>query len=79
MKSNDISPTTQTKNHCLEFLSDRLNLEMAGTMAASSGGLDWATFLKPFLSVNSENSNKNELFDLCTAILKRYNSTFGYL
>lgn len=41
-------------------------------MAASSGGVDWDTFLKPFLSVTSEISNKTDLLDLCTAILKRY-------
>ncbi|KAJ8940310.1 hypothetical protein NQ318_014383 [Aromia moschata] len=34
---------------------------MADAMAASSGGVDWATILKPFLSANYETSNKAEL------------------
>lgn len=41
-------------------------------MAASSGGADWGAFLKPFLSVTSEITNKNDLLELCTAIIKRY-------
>lgn len=41
-------------------------------MAACSGGVDWATFMKPFLLANSEISNKTELLDLCNAIIKRY-------
>ncbi|KAJ8931539.1 hypothetical protein NQ314_015528 [Rhamnusium bicolor] len=43
---------------------------MADAMAASSGGVDWATILKPFLSANYETSNKTELIDLCSAIVK---------
>ncbi|KAJ8985586.1 hypothetical protein NQ317_015077 [Molorchus minor] len=43
---------------------------MADAMAASSGGVDWATILKPFLSANYKTSNKVELLELCTAIVK---------
>lgn len=45
---------------------------MADEMAASSGGIDWSAFLKPFLSVSSDVSNKTDLLNLCTAIVKRY-------
>lgn len=44
---------------------------MADAMAANSGGVDWATFLKPFLSVTNDISNKNDLLDLCATILRR--------
>ncbi|CAG9835872.1 unnamed protein product [Diabrotica balteata] len=40
------------------------------TMAASSGGVDWTTVLKPFLSKNYETSNTAELIELCSAIVK---------
>ncbi|KAG5896473.1 hypothetical protein JTB14_005854 [Gonioctena quinquepunctata] len=43
---------------------------MADAMAASSGGVDWTSVLKPFLSVNYETSNKAELIELCSAIVK---------
>lgn len=42
------------------------------TMAASSGGVDWTTVLKPFLSKNYESSNPAEVIELCSAIVKRY-------
>lgn len=48
------------------------NLQMADTMAENSGEVDWATFLKPFLSVNNDISNKADLLDLCATILNRY-------
>ncbi|XP_056641011.1 E3 ubiquitin-protein ligase UBR4 isoform X2 [Diorhabda sublineata] len=40
------------------------------TMAASSGGVDWTSVLKPFLSKNYETSNTAELIELCSAIVK---------
>ncbi|CAH1990558.1 unnamed protein product [Acanthoscelides obtectus] len=43
---------------------------MADAMAASSGGVDWATILKPFLSSNYDYSNKTELLELCSAVIK---------
>ncbi|XP_074029001.1 E3 ubiquitin-protein ligase-like protein poe [Leptinotarsa decemlineata] len=43
---------------------------MADAMAASSGGVDWTSVLKPFLSANYETSNKTELIELCSAIVK---------
>lgn len=49
---------------------------MEDAMAASSGGVDWDTFLKPFLSVTSENSYKTDLLDLCSVILKRYSNIY---
>lgn len=57
-------------------MSSLLKLQMADAMAASSGGVDWATILKPFLSVNYETSNKAELIELCSAIVKRYVNHF---
>lgn len=54
-----------------------LKLQMADAMAASSGGVDWATILKPFLSTNNETSNKAELLELCSAIIKRYCNLFS--
>ncbi|CAH1119052.1 unnamed protein product [Phaedon cochleariae] len=45
-------------------------LQMADAMAASSGGVDWSSVLKPLLSANYETSNKSELIELCSAIIK---------
>lgn len=47
---------------------------MADAMAANSGGIDWSTFLKPFLSLSSDVSSKTDLLNLCTSIVKRYNN-----
>lgn len=40
-------------------------------MAENSGGVDWASFLKPFLTVNNDTSNRSDLLDLCATILNR--------
>ncbi|RZB39229.1 zf-UBR domain containing protein [Asbolus verrucosus] len=43
---------------------------MADTMAASSGGVEWSSVLKPFLSLHYETSNRTEIIELCSTIIK---------
>ncbi|XP_008200345.2 E3 ubiquitin-protein ligase UBR4 isoform X1 [Tribolium castaneum] len=43
---------------------------MADTMAASSGGVEWSSVLKPFLSLHYETSNRTEVIELCSTIIK---------
>ncbi|KAF5296758.1 hypothetical protein FQR65_LT10159 [Abscondita terminalis] len=39
-------------------------------MAASSGGIEWSTIIKPFFCTNYKSCNKTELLELCSAIVK---------
>jgi E3 ubiquitin-protein ligase UBR4 len=43
---------------------------MADTMAASSGGVEWSSVLKPFLSLHYDTSNRTEIIELCSTIIK---------
>lgn len=45
-------------------------------MAANSGGVEWASIIKPIVSPYSYSSvNKYDLLELCSAINKRYKNT----
>lgn len=37
-----------------------------------SDRIDWSSIIKPFISSNSENIDKNDTFNLVKAIIKRY-------
>ncbi|CAH0559665.1 unnamed protein product [Brassicogethes aeneus] len=45
-------------------------------MAASSGGVDWCTILKPFLSAINDTTNKTDLIEFCSSIVKSKSEIF---
>lgn len=45
---------------------------MVDAMAASSGGVEWSSIIKPILSASYGSVNKHDVLELCSAINKRY-------
>lgn len=43
-----------------------------GKMASSSGGVEWASVIKPILAASYGSFNKNDALELIKAINKRY-------
>lgn len=48
------------------------NLVMVDAMAATSGGVEWSSIIKPILSASYGSVNKHDILELCSAINKRY-------
>lgn len=47
---------------------------MVDAMAASSGGVEWSSIIKPILSASYGSVNKYDVLELCSAINKRYHT-----
>lgn len=69
----DVNSTSKHKKIDLSF-NAKTFLQMVEVMAASSGGVDWSLVLKPFLSPNYECSSTTELIELCSTIVRRYDT-----